>query len=227
MEDSLPSRSEVGRVEQHWYLKSCRILERLPPDELSQLEAKSRFRKFATGDVVYLPLDRADAVLAADGKQSILAFIDPGEVFGELCLFDTESREEQAIAMVPTAIVLIPRDLIQQLISRHAELALGITRRMGLRRLRIERRLKSLLFRSNRERLLQLWMELATEYGTPSKLGIEIRIKLSHQDLASIIGSTRETVTMTLGELQEQGVVALGRQRLTICSMERLGNMVD
>jgi CRP/FNR family cyclic AMP-dependent transcriptional regulator len=239
MEDSPLPPSEVGRVEQHWYLKSCRILERLPSDELSQLEAKSRFRKFATGDVVYLPLDRADAVLAVisgriklchltpDGKQSILAFIDPGEVFGELCLFDTVSREEQAIAMMPTAIVLIPRDLFQQLINRHAELALGITRLMGLRRLRIERRLKSLLFRSNRERLLQLLLELATEYGTPSKLGIEIRIKLSHQDLASIIGSTRETVTTTLGELQEQGVVALGRQRITICSMERLGNMVD
>ncbi len=230
---------EAGRAEQHWYLKNCGLLERLPQPVVRQLETGSRYRRFESGEVIYLPLDRADAVLVVvsgrvklchitpDGKQSILALIEPGEVFGELCLFDTTDREEHAVAMLPTALVLIPQELMYQLMSRQADLALGITRLLGLRRLRIERRLKSLLFRSSRDRLLQLLVELATDYGINTKLGVEIRIGLSHQDLASIIGSTRETVTTTLGELQEQELVTLGRRRITIRAIERLANLID
>jgi CRP/FNR family cyclic AMP-dependent transcriptional regulator len=227
-------RREASVVQQHWYLKNCRLLERLPANELQNLESDCKSRRLATGEVIYLPLDRADAVLALisgqvklchvtpDGKESILAFIEPGEIFGELCLLDTTDREELAISTQVSTIVLIPRNVMQELMGRHAELALGLTRLLGLRRLRIERRLKSLLFRSNRDRLLQLLLELVTDYAKNTPTGLEIRIKLSHQDVASLIGSTRETVTTALGELQTEGIVKLGRQRITICSKERL-----
>lgn len=227
-------RRGVCVAEKHWYLKNCRLLERLPRTELERLEQTCRSRQFASGQVVYLPIDRADAILVLisgqvklchmtpEGKESILAFIEPGEIFGELCLLHVPDRDELAIATQAATIVLIPRDVMQVLMESHAELAVGVTRLFGLRRMRLERRLKSLLFRSNRDRLLQLLLELATDYGKISGLGIEIRIRLSHQDLASLIGSTRETVTVTLGELQLEGIVKLGRQKITICSMERL-----
>lgn len=230
----LQFRRDYRVAQQHWFLKNCQLLDRLPADELQKLETSCKSRRFASGSVIYLPIDRADAVLiliagqvklchiTPDGKESILAFIEPGEIFGELCLLDATDREELAIASQPSTIVLIPRDTMQDLMTRHAELAVGVTRLLGMRRLRIERRLKSLLFRSSRDRLLQLLLELAHDYGGSSKTGIEIRIKLSHQDLASVIGSTRETVTNTLGELQAEGLVILGRQRITICSRERL-----
>ena len=227
-------RRDAGVAQQHWFLKNCRLLDRLPTSELQKLETDCRSRRFAGGQVIYLPIDRADAVvvlvsgqvklchLTPDGKQSILAFIEPGEIFGELCLFAPADREELAIASQVSTIVLIPRDVMQDLMGRHPELALGITRLLGLRRLRIERRLKSLLFRSSRDRLLQLLLELAENHGGTTSGGVEIRIKLSHQDLANVIGSTRETVTLTLGELQSEGLVKLARQRITICSKERL-----
>jgi CRP/FNR family cyclic AMP-dependent transcriptional regulator len=233
-EQAIQNGRDVKAVQQHWYLKNCRLLDRLPANELQNLERNSRSRRFASGEVIYLPIDRADAVLVLisgqvklchvtpDGKESILAFIEPGEIFGELCLIDAADREELAISTQISSIVLIPRNTMQELMERHAELALGVTRLLGLRRMRIERRLKSLLFRSNRDRLLQLLLELATDYGKDTPSGLEIRIKLSHQDVAGLIGSTRETVSNTLGELQAEGIVKLGRQRITICSKERL-----
>jgi CRP-like cAMP-binding protein len=226
-------------VEQHWYLKQCRLLERLATADLQRLEARSSCRNFARGEVIYLPVDRADAVLAVvsgrvhichvtpEGKQSILAFIEPGEVFGELCLVDSAERDELAIAAMPSRIVLIPQEAFEELMRRHADLALGITRLVGLRRRRIERRLKSLLFRSSHDRLVQLLVDLAGDYGAPTTQGVELRIKLSHQELASIIGSTRETVTHTLGELQEQGLLILGRQRIVLRSLPELTARVD
>lgn len=223
----------------HWYLKSCDLFQRLPEDELAQLEACSRYRTFAARSVIYLPADHADAVVTlvsgrvklchatADGKESILALIEPGEVFGELCLLSGDDREELAIAMEKSSAVLIPRQAMQKVVDRHAELALGITRLVGFRRQRIERRLRYLLFHPNRDRLIHLLLELLEKYGRTAPGGTLIGIKLSHQDLASIIGSTRETVTATLGELQEQGFIELGRQKIIVHSVSRLAAEVE
>ena len=101
-------------------------------------------------------------------------------------------------------------------------LALGVTKLIGLRRKRVERRLRSLLFRSNRERLTQLLLDLTDQYGNATTEGVEMGIKLSHQDLASIIGATRETVTTVLGEMQSEGLLRIERQKLIVLDLPRL-----
>jgi CRP/FNR family transcriptional regulator, cyclic AMP receptor protein len=230
-----PKRGLRPKVsDKHWYLKNCRLLSRLPEAALGKLEACSRSNRFKSGEVIYIPIDRADSVLIVvsgqvklchvtpEGKESILAFIEPGELFGEMSLAGGSVREELAIATCASTIVLVPGRAMEAMMNEHAGLALGVTQLLGFRRRRIERRLKSLLFRSSRDRLVQLLVELAEEYGDKASEGIEIRLRLSHQDLANIIGSTRETVTNTLGQLQEEGLVLLGRQRVTVRSLERL-----
>ncbi|MDB4743717.1 Crp/Fnr family transcriptional regulator [Planctomicrobium sp.] len=109
----------------------------------------------------------------------------------------------------------------------HANVAVGVTKLMGFRRRRVERRLKSLLFRSNRERLIHLLLELADQYGTSTPNGVRLGIKLSHQELASIIGSTRETVTVVLGELQSEGSIAIVKRQIILKTMERLAKSID
>ena len=97
-----------------------------------------------------------------------------------------------------------------------------VTRLMGLRRKRVERRLKSLLFRSNRERLIHLLLELAEKYGQRDSEGLLIGIKLSHQELANTIGSTRETVTVILGELQSENSVIVRRRQIILTQPDQL-----
>ena len=225
--------------ERHWYLKRCQLFERLSPTELAALELRSRARKFPRGSPIYLPADAADAVLVLaegrvrigsytdDGKQSILAYIEPGELFGELSLVDAGQREEFAEAVERSTVVLIPREAMQELLERNPQVGLGVTRLFGLRRQRIERRLKSLLFRSNRERLVHLLVELSGQYGQAVEGGVELAIKLSHQDLASIIGSTRETVTVVLGELQSEGILRIGRQKIVLTDLPGLAGSVN
>lgn len=222
-----------------WYLKNCDLFERLAPDEIAALESRSRSRKFPRGSLIYLPTDRSESVLlltsgrvkiyhiTAEGKQALLAIIDAGELFGELAMFDSGQREEFAETMEASSVVLIPRDEIQRLMETHPTVSLRVTKLMGLRRRRVERRLKSLLFRSNRERLVYLLIELAEKYGRPGKDGLTIGIKLSHADLASIIGSTRETVTVILGELQSEGALAIMRRQIILIKPNELAASVD
>ncbi len=224
--------------ERLWYLKSCDLFQQLSADQLAALESRCRVRQCPRGTPLYLPADHADGVLllaqgrvkigsfTEEGKQTILAFIEPGEIFGELSLMGTEQREEYAEAIEKSTIILIPKETMQQLLVENSSVSLGITKLFGLRRQRIERRLKYLLFRSNRERLVHLLIELAEQYGKQVEEGVELRIKLSHQDLASIIGSTRETVTVVLGELQNEGRLKLGRRKIVLKDIDKLADSI-
>ncbi len=227
--------------EQFWYLKNCDLFERLTPEQTERLESRSRSREFKRNSLIYLPSDLADSVLVlgtgrvkiyhltSEGKQAVLALIDPGEVFGELAIFESGKtpREEFAETMEPSRVILIPRQEMQLLMEAHPQVSLNVTKLMGLRRKRVERRLKSLLFRSNRDRLVYLLLELAEKYGKPTVEGVVLGIKLSHQDLASIIGSTRETVTVLLGELQHEGQLTIQRRRIILTKFERLAASID
>jgi CRP-like cAMP-binding protein len=224
--------------ERLWFLKRCDLFQRLEQGQLAALEARCRMRTFPRTAPVYLPSDHADGVLllaegrvkigsiTEEGKQTILAFIEPGELFGELSLLGPQQREEYAEAMEKSTIVLIPGEMMQQLLAENSEVSLGVTKLFGMRRQRIERRLKYLLFRSNRERLVHLLLELAEQYGQQVEGGVQLRIKLSHQDLANIIGSTRETVTVVLGELQAEGRLQLGRRKIVLSDIVRLADSV-
>jgi CRP-like cAMP-binding protein len=225
--------------EKFWYLKHTDLFERLVPAEMAQLEANSKIRKFDRHSLIYAPTDQGDSVLlltagrvklyhlTGDGKQALLGLIDPGELFGELALFDAGEREEFAEAMAPATVLLIPRAEIQALMERHSAVSLGISKLIGFRRRRVERRLKSLLFRSNRERLVHLLLELAEKYGRRSASGVALGIKLSHQELAAVIGSTRETVTLLLGELQAEGVISINRRQILLQNLEQLAASID
>lgn len=225
--------------DKYWFLKQSDLFSRLSPEQVAAVESRCRIRAFDRGSLIYLPSDQNDAVMllasgrvkiyhiTPDGKQALLALIDPGELFGELAVFAEGTREEFAETMEKSSVLLIPRAVIQDLMEQHSTVALGVTRLMGLRRQRIERRLKSLLFRSNRERLVHLLLELVGKYGRKVPEGVHLGIRLSHQELANIIGSTRETVTVVLGELQAEGNLLIRRRQIVLTGLERLADSVD
>lgn len=222
-----------------WYLKNCDLFERLTPEEVAKLESRSKTRSFKRGSLIYLPTDRGDSVLlltsgrvkiyhiTGEGKQALLAIVEPGELFGELAVFDSSQREEFAETMEASTAVLIPGSEIQRMMETHPTVSLSISKLMGLRRKRVERRLKSLLFRSNRERLVHLLIELAEKYGRPDTAGLRIGIKLSHAELASVIGSTRETVTVILGELQAEQALRIERRQIVLADPAALAASID
>ncbi len=221
-------------AQQFWHIRNCSLFQRLTAGQLQLLERRARVRQFAKGSAVYLPTDPSSGAFllaegrirignsTADGKQIILALVEPGELFGELALVQDGTREERAEAAMNSVVVVLPADELLQLMEATPALAIGVTRLIGIRRRRIERRLKSLLFRSNRDRLAHLLMELAESYGRRIEDGVLLDIRLSHQDLSSIIGATRESVTTVLGEMKEQRLLLISRQRIVIRDLQRL-----
>lgn len=224
---------------QLWYLKDNELFNQLHPEQLTQLEACSRSRTFAARRPVYLPSEAADSVfllvaglvkvcnLTHDGKQSILAFIEPGEVFGELAIFDGDERDEYVEAVEDSTVIVIPACELQRMMIASHDLSMAMTKMIGMRRHRMERRLKNLLFLSNRDRLIHLLLDLSEQFGVDDSEGVRIRIKLAHQEIANLMGSTRENVTILLGHLKAEGVVNVERRQIVLTDPERLAASVN
>ena len=231
---------EEEMADNYWYIKNCNLFSQVSPEDVSWLESKSKMRKLKRGEAVYLPTDASDDILLVaegrikichatpEGKQSILGFIDPGEIFGELALLDSNSaREDAAEAAEKSVIVAIPKNELLAIVQKYPSIVLGVTKLIGMRRQRVERRLRNLLFRSNRDRVIHLLLELTEKYGRRTEAGVELKIRLSHQEMASIIGSTRETVTVVLGQLQTEGLLKIARRRIILLSTEKLATEVN
>jgi CRP-like cAMP-binding protein len=224
----------------YWYIKNCDLFSQVSPEDVAWLESRSQMRKFKRGEAVYLPEDSNDDILLVasgrvkichstpEGKHAILGFIDPGEIFGELILLDSNARREgTAEAAEKSVVIAIPKNELLAIVQKYPSIVLGVTKLIGVRRQRVERRLRNLLFRSNRDRVIHLLLELTEKYGKRSEAGIELQIRLSHQEMASIIGSTRETVTVVLGQLQAEGLLTIARRRIVLLSTEKLAKEVD
>jgi CRP-like cAMP-binding protein len=217
-----------------WFLKRCPLFEGLTPAQRRRLEARAVLRTFRRGEIIYFPTEPGRSVLllargrvkirslTPEGKETILAFIDEGELFGELALVDELPRNEYAEAVGEARVIALLREDVLWLMAQRPDVALSLTRLVGLRRRRIENRLRNILFRPTRERLLSLLQELLEFHGRPAGDAWDIGLRLSHQELANLIGATRETVTLALGQFQREGLIRVRRRLITVVDRRRL-----
>ncbi len=221
------------------YLKSCEPLATLTSEQLLKLESHGRIKDLPAKSPIYLSTDSSDSVFVIvdglakvchrtkDGKESILAFVESGEIFGERAIFETGPRDEYVEAIDPCKVLQLPVSIMRQVVESRVDISNALNKVLSRRRHQIETRLKNLLFLSNRERLIHLLLDLTEQFGVSQGEGIRLRIKLSHQDVANLIGSTRETVTVLLGQLKSEQSVAGGRQRIVLVDPHRLATEVD
>src|SRR5262245_36248722 len=116
-----------------WFLKRCPLFEHLDADECRRLESRARGRAFPRRSVLYFPDEPGESVilltrgrvkvmaLTPDGREMIFAFIEPGELFGELAVLDSSPRNEHAEAVEDSYALSIPREEILWLMSQRPD----------------------------------------------------------------------------------------------------------
>lgn len=161
-----------------------------------------------------------------DGKEPILYFVGPDELVGEQSIFSGESLEDSVETLESSLMATIPTTLLRSLALGEPAFTTSLSELISRRRKKSENRIRHLLFLSNRDRLTHLLLDLAEQHGTGTAARIELDIKLSHQDLANFIGSTRETVTVVLGKMQVEGLLRVKRRRITLLNPTSLSQAV-
>ncbi len=202
-----------------WYLKNIDIFSHLRDEEYKIIDENSTIREIKKGDNLYLQgtSDRnvyflkKGAVkitkLTPQGKIIILDIVKGGTLFGEMGLVESHERDETAEVIENGLMCTMSRENFDKLLKIVPGLSVRITKMMGLRRWKIENKLLDLLYSNVEQRLARTILNLLDDFGTPQNGGFLIKIKLTHQDIADLIASTRETVTATLNRLKGEDII--------------------
>lgn len=160
--------------------------------------------------------------LTPDGKQLTLDLLDKGRIVGRMSWLGQELNEVYAEAVEDAVVCSFTPDELRRLIDRYPEIGLNIIRYLSDRLGASEREREVMAFRSVEQRLAARLLELAERFGQGADGGTAIDARLTQQELADMIGTSRETLATTISSLRERGVLEMQNQRVVIRDLDRL-----
>jgi len=143
--------------------------------------------------------------ITPDGKEITVALLGAGDIFGEETLFAKGQRTTIATTVGEALVCTARADDLFELLSRDPELALNVAKIVHDRLDDASATIEDLAYAKVADRLMNLFERLAAEHGVETAEGTRIDVRLTHADIASLIGSTRETVTVELANLTRDG----------------------
>jgi len=193
---------------------------------MAQLLIERRFPKNKTiveeglpGDYMYVIREGRVKVtkLSGDGREKILELMGPGDFFGEMSLLDNAERSASVKTLCETRILALSRNDFLSELRRNPDLAMAVIQELTRRVRQMDEQASSLSFQRVRERTKGLLLRLAREDSTRD--GWRITPSLTHQQIADMIGTSRETVTRVLKVLKEQGWLAQEGKHYLVCAV--------
>jgi CRP/FNR family transcriptional regulator, cyclic AMP receptor protein len=218
-----------------WYFESVNLYDILCPHKVKSMQERHQFVKFKRDQFIYFPEEPAQNIYMIaegrvrighyldDGKEVIKSILTTGEIFGELALAGEEKRSDFAQAMDDkTTICPLSIDELKNLMVDDRELSFKMLKLVGLRLMKLERKLELLVFRDARTRIIEFLKDAAAWKG--KKVGFETMIptKLTHKDIAALTGTSRQTVTTILNELKDQNLINFDRKKILIRDIDKL-----
>lgn len=210
------------------YLPRIRLFAGIPPEEAERLEARAKRRSFRRGEVVFHKGDPGSSlylilsgqvkiVLPSEGgEEAVLGVLDEGEFFGELSLIDGQPRSATIIATQPTETLVIHRDDFLAFLEANPRSAIQLLRIFCQRLRETDEFVEDAVFLDVPGRLAKKLLELAGEYGHTGGGGTVIGLRITQQELATMVGATRESVNKHLRSYRARGIIDIDRQRITI-----------
>jgi CRP/FNR family cyclic AMP-dependent transcriptional regulator len=215
------------------YLSELAVFQDLTAREMEELNRITTMSTVSRGRVFYRPEEPGEVLfilkegrvqlyrISPEGKKLVITTLGPHTLFGEMALLGTKMHNTFAEAVEDCLICVMSRNDLERLILSKPQVALRILEITGKRLREAEERLESMAFKGIPARLASLLLRLADEQG-----GDEVR-GLTHQDLAESVGTYRETATQVLNDLKTQGLIEIGRKRISILEREDLQEIAE
>ncbi|MFN4150784.1 MAG: Crp/Fnr family transcriptional regulator, partial [Candidatus Sericytochromatia bacterium] len=163
------------------------------------------------------------AKVAIDGREKTLTILKAGDFFGEMAIFDDMPRSATAEAMDHDVKLLsISKNDFEQLIMSTPSIAIRIMKDLTRRIRQVNEQVQDLAFKDVHGRVASTIYNLLKTEKEVSKNPKVSQLKMTHQDLANMVGSSRETVTRALNRLQDEGVISISHQQISVLDLDRL-----
>jgi CRP/FNR family transcriptional regulator len=182
------------------------------------------FSEGDTGDKLYIILSGKIKLskAAPDGRENLLSVHGPGEMFGELSLFDPIPRTSSAIAVTNTRLAGVAHDELLTFLSSRPEVAMHMLQALAQRLRKINEVKADLVFTDVPGRVAKALLDLAERFGTPIAAGIQVHHDLTQEELAQMVGASRETVNKALADFAARGWLQLAARSVLITDPDRL-----
>jgi CRP/FNR family cyclic AMP-dependent transcriptional regulator len=192
--------------------------------EIQLTRGQVLFREGDPGDRLYvvsegkIKLGRS----SADGRENLLAIVGPGEMFGELSLFDPGPRTATATAVTDATVLALSNSDLRPWLTGRPEVALSLLRQVARRLRRTNEVLGDLVFSDVPGRVAKALLELSKRFGIASEEGVHVSHDLTQEELAQLVGASRETVNKALADFASRGWLRLEARAVVLLDTERL-----
>lgn len=217
-----------------WYFESVNLYRTLCPHKVKKMGETHEFLTFKKNEFVYIPDDRSTHVYLVvdgrikighyleDGKEVVSAILTTGEIFGELAVAGEEKRRDFAQAMTKSVLCPLTIEELRELMYQDRELSFKVLKLVGLRLVKLERKLELLVFRDARTRVIEFLRDAASWKGR--KVGTETMIptRLTHKEIAALTGVSRQTATSILNDLKDKNLIYFDRKQILVRDMDAL-----
>jgi CRP/FNR family transcriptional regulator len=210
------------------------VFSGLEENELSFLVERAVRRRYSAGQVFCVAGEPCTGLYvvesghvriftsSAGGREHVLSIEGPGRSVAVMLLFDDGNYPASVAAIEDSTLVFVSKQDFQTLCLTHPQVALKVLRRVGARLRRLVGIVEDLCFTTVRQRLASLLLQQAQKEGRQTRGGVEIVLSANNQEIASLIGTVRESVSRNLSHLHAKGIVCLRGRRVIVLNMEAL-----
>lgn len=215
-------------------LAAVPLFSGLSADERCSLARRAGFRRMGRGQPIFLQGDPGDEFFiimrgqvkivceTVSGREVTLDMLEAGCFFGEMALLDGEPRSASAVAQSQGELFVLRRTDFQTFLQVTPQAALALLANLSKRLRAADEKIQDLALLTVRERLAAVLTDLALRVGEVLSDGIWLPRDISHKSLASLLGSTRETVSRGCAELRDLGLLSQAGRRLVVVSIDGL-----
>ncbi|MDO5034867.1 MAG: Crp/Fnr family transcriptional regulator [Actinomycetaceae bacterium] len=159
---------------------------------------------------------------SSDGRENLLAVLGPGEIIGELTLFDPGPRSTTATAVSPVTLLHLDHADLNAILDTNPTMGKHMLRALARRLRRTNESLADLVFSDVPGRVAKALLDLADRFGTPADEGVHVPHDLTQEELAQLVGASRETVNKSLADFVSRGWIQLEGRAVTLLDLDRL-----
>lgn len=216
------------------YLSHIPIFAGLDQEKLVEIEKLVVERCYNKGRIIFQEGEQGEAVFflkqgrikiaktTPDGREHVLHYITPGEVFAEVVLFGDQTYPASAEVLEDSTVGLISNRDMETLLIKSPSIAVALLKLMARRLREAQAKINSLAHQDSCRRMTGMLLDLAGTYGVHADKGTCININITNQELANLIGTTRETANRILNDFRRSGVLDVDRQKITITDEKKL-----
>ncbi len=217
-------------------LQQIPLFSSLKTEELEAISKVTLNKNFPKDKIILLEDEEGDTLFiiikgkvkvttfSENGKEVIFSLLGEGDFFGDMSLLDGKPRSASVISMEDSELQLIRRAEFYRLLEEHPRIALKLLEELASRLRKADERIESLALLDVTGRIAGILLQLAGERGVTSYKKVLIKSRPTHQELANMVGTTRETVTRVLNQLEHKKYIKMSGKDVTIFNVEIFKN---